>query len=248
MDLLARDKNALVPPGEPIIEAWVGEVLVSADYQQHDIMDAPDTEPILEGGIPLIVFDPEYPIEELAEPMLEPRRPFRGRFRRLPEDARRPCIFELDEAVLMARRVADGQVRHVIAEDIKIRCRDDIFEIDDRRIVGAHEGAELGMALEEGEDVFRFAEIGPTRIIEERSKILEVGLDLLLVDRDGTEGRHRQNRRFQPFLTADASAAFAATLAFDFFAAEACDFFAAEACDGTFFITSWTITEPSSME
>lgn len=240
MDLLAGDEDALVPPSEPIPETWVGKVLVAADDQQHDIMDAPCAEPILEGGVAPVVFDPEYPIEELAEAVLETWRPFRGRFRHLPEDARRTGVFEFDEAVLMPRRVANGQVRYMIAEDVEFRSRDNTLEIDDQRIVGAHEGAELGIPLEEGEDVFRFAEIWPDRIIQECPEILEVGLDLLLVDRDGTEGRHRRNWRVQPFLMAGALVAFAAAFTFDFFVAEA--------SDGTFFITSWTITEPSTIE
>jgi hypothetical protein len=100
------------------------------------------------------------------------------------------------------------------------------------------------MAFEEGEDVVRFAEIGPTRIIEESPEILEVGPDLLLVDRDGAKGRHRRNRWFQPFLTAGALAAFAAAFAFG----APFNFFAAEACGDTFLITSSTITQPSTME
>ena len=53
----------------------------------------------------------------------------------------------------MPRRVADGQVRHMVAEDVEFRRGEDLPEIDNGRIVGAHEGTERGVAPEEGENV-----------------------------------------------------------------------------------------------
>ena len=59
----------------------------------------------------------EKPIKQLAEAMLEPRRPVGSRLGRLLEDAGLRRIFELDEAILVILGISAGTYATAVAVD-----------------------------------------------------------------------------------------------------------------------------------
>lgn len=81
----------------------------------------------------------------------------------------------------MPRRVADGQVRHMIAEDVEFRCRDDILEIDDRRVVGAHEVQSWGWPLKKGRMSFDSLRSGRPGSLRSARKSLKSALICFLL-------------------------------------------------------------------
>jgi hypothetical protein len=155
-------------PVHPIFKSLINYVLFSADYEQHTVPNCRGVEPINESGGSLTVLNPEDPVDELTESVLEAARPLRREFGGVVEDALLVRVLEFDEAVLVIYRVADREVRYVVTEDVKLAGETDLLIVDNIWVVGAHERAEMWAALKKGQNVLRFGKIGLVRVVQKR--------------------------------------------------------------------------------
>ena len=141
MNLLTRDDYGIASPVEPLSKRLFRQVSVSADHQNHHVLDRRRMKSIGIGDRPFGILDPENPVDQLAEAVVIPVRLVRrglgaGRL----ENAVAFGVLEFDETVLPVLGVADHKIGFVIPEDAKLPGNKDIAVIDDTRVVRPHQG------------------------------------------------------------------------------------------------------------
>src|SRR5207249_1582940 len=109
------DENLLASPVEPPPLTGVSHLLVAPDDEQTAKLDVPGPETVLNVLRLSHVVQFVKPIDDLAEPVLEVRCPFRRRFLPLlAEDAAGRTVLPLDEHV----GLADGVARHHVTTEV----------------------------------------------------------------------------------------------------------------------------------
>jgi hypothetical protein len=152
------DLNLFAPPPEPGILRIV-HVMPSSDHQQANVLDGIGLELGFVLGGTLLVFQYAEPVQDLAEPVVEPWRPLRRRFARLfREDTLRGSVFKFHEAEIVAGRIPDDQVARVVAEEVEFTGKS-IKPVNPGVIRPDHRG-QMPMGLEEWQDVGTLAQVG----------------------------------------------------------------------------------------
>src|SRR5258708_39404411 len=71
----ARHDDRVISPVKPFAKRRISKITIPADDQQHVVLDGRRFETTAVCGCPFVVFDPENPIDELAEAVLVAARP-----------------------------------------------------------------------------------------------------------------------------------------------------------------------------
>ena len=79
MDFFARNNDGIAPPVKSLPKGRIGNVSITTDDEQHIVLDQWSLETRGICGVSFVVFDPKYPVDELAEAMVITACPFRGR-------------------------------------------------------------------------------------------------------------------------------------------------------------------------
>src|SRR5262249_3402249 len=166
---------------------------IAPNHQECDELDGTRAEPRCVGGRPPLVVEPEDPVDDLAEAVLEAMRPVGRGPGRLLEDAGGRRVLELDEAVLMTLRIADDEVGLVVTEDVELEG--DPIWVDDVGVPGPDQRGEMSVTPEEGQDVLSLTEGAVGMGVEQ---LLELGRFLsrdLPAEGEVVERRHSASSR-----------------------------------------------------
>ena len=160
------------------------EVLPPADHEKTADVEVSAPEFLLEiRVVPLGVHLVE-PVEDLAEAMLETRRPLRRGPGLLHEDAIRRGVLELDEDVRPPRPVPGHQVAGEVAEHV-VLVREAVV-MNDPSVVHPEVCGQVQPRLEEGEDLVPLLQAG----VRAKERLELASLLEALIVAEGKRGEH----------------------------------------------------------